>query len=75
MALEAAAVIEDYFFVNAGSDITFERSGDQRNLIEPFCVTEDGFLIFNLAVNYASTDLPNVPNVRTRLFINGDLKA
>lgn len=73
-ALEAAAVIEDYFFVNP-APIPFARSMDQRDLIDPFCVTEDGFLILNLAVNYASTDLPNVPNVRTRLLINGDLKA
>ena len=73
-ALEAAAVIEDYFFVNP-DPIPFERSMNQRNLIDEFCVTADGFLILNLAVNYASTDLPNVPNVRTRLLINGDLKA
>ena len=68
-------MIEDYFFVNP-AQIPFERSSDERDLIESFCITEAGYLIFNLSVNYASTDTGmNTPNIRTRLRIDGNLMA
>ena len=64
-------MIEDYFFVNT-AQIPFERSSDERDLIESFCITEAGYLIFNLSVNYASTDDDTrTPTIRTRLRIDG----
>ena len=54
--LIAAGLIEDYFFVNAEDTELFPRNSDMEVLVEPFCITEPGVFIFNLAVNYASTD-------------------
>ena len=65
----ATLLIEDFFFVNAEALPNFVRN-TEANLIDPFCITEPGVLIFNLAVNY--TSLSNrTPNIRTMLFIDG----
>ena len=76
LALEAAALIEDYFFVNE-EVVAFPRSSDERDLVETFCVTADGYLIFNLAINYGSTTgLFNItPNITTRLYLNNEVVA
>ena len=73
LALEAAALIEDYFFVNTEL-VPFPRSDEQRELVDPFCITEEGYLIFNLAINYSSTTGPNniTPNITTRLWVNDE---
>ena len=70
--LKAAALIEDFFEASFGV-LVFERSSAERALIDPFCITEEGFIIFNLAVNYGSSDgTPAVtPNITTRLKIDG----
>ena len=74
--MQAAALIEDYFFVN-DELIGFRRSPDERELVNPFCVIEDGYLIFNLAVNYGSTTgfLNITPNITTRLYVNNVVVA
>ena len=63
-------MLEDYFERNT-SLIPFERSNERRNLIDPFCIAEDGYLIFNLVVNYASSDTNESVFIRTEFFING----
>ena len=75
LTLEAAALIEDYFFVNTGI-VGFLPSTAERDLVEPFCVTEDGYLIINLAINYASTSSSMItPDIRTRIYVNGSVVA
>ena len=53
-------------------DVIFDRSTDERNLVERFCISETGYLIFNLAINYKSTSgfIKITPNIRTRLYVN-----
>ena len=69
--LVAAALIEDYFFVNEEDTDMFPRNSEDELLVPPFCITEPGVLIFNLAVNYASNQGDDiVPNVRTKLLID-----
>ena len=38
-------------------------------MVDPFCITEPGFFIFNLAVNYSS-EMNRVPNIETMLLID-----
>ena len=71
MALEAAALIEDYYFVNP-SVVGFGASADERELVDTFCVAEDGYLIIKLNINYSSTSTSMItPDVRTRIYVNG----
>ena len=74
--LKAAALIEDYFFVNEDL-IAFFASPNERDLVAPFCIKEDGYLIFNLAINYGSTSgpMPGVPNITTKLYVNNNVVA
>ena len=58
--------------------VGFPPSSDERDLVEPFCVTADGYFIFNLAINYASTTgfIINItPNISTRLYFNNEVVA
>lgn len=65
----ASLLIEDFFTVNEAALPTFARNAE-ANLIDPFCITEPGVIIFNLAVNYTSNS-NRTPNVRTSLLIDG----
>ena len=72
----AAALIEDYFFVNEVDTDVYPRNSAMALLVEPFCITEPGVLIFNLAVNYSSEDNNTItPNVKTDLLIDGVIVA
>ena len=71
--LEAAALIEDYFFVNTGI-VGFLESNDERDLVPEFCVSEDGYLIVNLTINYTSTS-DATPEIFTIIYVNGSVVA
>ena len=75
-ALEAAALIEDYFTVNEARSMTFPAN-TESTLVEEFCTTEAGVFIFNLAVTYLSEDPdgPRTPNVETMLLIDNSVVA
>ena len=66
-----STLIESYFTVNE-EDLSNFTENMTGNLVEPFCITEPGVLIFNLAVNFASEDSGTLtPNVLTMLLIDG----
>ena len=69
-------MIEDYFFVS-DAIVSFFSNPNERNLVDPFCIKEDGYLIFNLTINFGSTTgpMPGVPNITTRLYLNTDVVA
>ena len=69
-ALEASTQIEDYLILN---DMRFgyPHNTAPSPLIDPFCITELGVIVFNLTVNYASNDaLKRTPNIQTVLLID-----
>ena len=54
MDLQAAALLEDYFFVNPTIK-GFPESAAERDLVDPFCASADGYMKIKLNINYAST--------------------
>ena len=72
LALEAAALIEDFFTTN---DTLLEfPNGDVNDLIE-FCVGP-GVLIFQIIYNpFSEDDRTRIANLETMLFINGIVVA
>ena len=56
MNAEEAALIEDFFFVNTDELTVPIATGDDLNLIDPFCITGPSVFEFVLAVSPDTTE-------------------